>query len=98
MADDGTKAGGESQREIELEKINDEIKRLESDQTDEQPPADATEPEQKPTQIDHLNKKLLSSFLDRLNSADNSVAFGLHSSAQAQSSEPTESDDKDFSS
>lgn len=34
-------------------------------------------PERKITQTDHINKKLLGAFLDRLNQGDNSVAFGL---------------------
>jgi len=35
------------------------------------------ESERKITQTDHINKKLLGAFLDRLNQGDNSVAFGL---------------------
>ena len=97
MADDNTRVGGgEDQCEIELEKINDGIKKLEADQKDVELPVNPADPEKKPTQTDHLNKKLLSAFLDRLNTVDNSVAFGLQSSAQRQCSELAESDEKDF--
>lgn len=97
MADDGDRVGvSKDQSEIELEKINDEIKNLEGVQKDGEVPVNPAEPEQKPTQTDHLNKKLLSAFLDRLNSVDNSVAFGLQSATQRQCSEPAESHEKDF--
>jgi len=36
------------------------------------------EEERKTTQTDHINKKLLGAFLERLNQKDNSVSFGLN--------------------
>ena len=44
--------------------------------------------ERKTTQTDHINKKLLGAFLERLNQKDNSVSFGLN----AQNND----DDNDF--
>lgn len=40
-------------------------------------------PDNKPTLTDHINKKLLDSFLERLNQNDNSVAFALNSSSES---------------
>ena len=94
MADDKARLGEE--REIELDKISDEVNSIDRDQKDFQPSESESEPERKITQTDHLNKKLLSAFLDRLNTVDNSVAFGLQSSTQQQCSGQTDSDEQDF--
>jgi len=36
------------------------------------------------TQTDHINKKLLGSFLERLNQNDNSIAFGLKAQSKGE--------------
>lgn len=50
------------------------------------------EEERKPTQTDHLNKKLLSAFLCRINNSDNSIAFGLQHTQNQEHSGPEEQD------
>ncbi|GFR64811.1 hypothetical protein ElyMa_000187500 [Elysia marginata] len=51
-------------------------------------------PENKLTQTDHVNKRLLDSFLERLNQNDNSIAFGLNTNSNSSQSE---FDDTEFS-
>ena len=49
-------------------------------------------PENKPTQTDHVNKKLLDSFLERLNQNDNSVAFAFNNNSNTSQSAFDEAD------
>lgn len=51
--------------------------------------------ERKITQTDHVNKKLLQSFLERINQNDNTVAFGLNIGVR-NPEEELENTDDDF--
>ncbi|KAK7486769.1 hypothetical protein BaRGS_00021916 [Batillaria attramentaria] len=96
MADKVDASVEESQTELGLEQVSKEINAIANSEATDDSPVNTEEPEKKPTLTDHLNKKLLSAFLDRLNSADNTVAFGLQSSSQ--NTEQTDPEKQDFSS
>ena len=80
MADDASqKLVQKNSQDIELSKISDEIDIINNSNNEKanQIVDSEQQTERKITQTDHLNKKLLSSFLDRLNTGDNSVSFVL---------------------
>lgn len=83
--------------ELHLRELKDEIR---SSFENVEQTVDATREEEtcerKPTQTDHLNKKLLSSFLTRLNNADNTVAFGLQANSSNEDTASREPDHQEF--
>ena len=91
IADPESHSGDEKENDDKVSSMNDTA-------------VEEAKPENKPTQTDHVNKKLLDSFLERLNQNDNSVAFAFTVSSNASqadladpefhSGDEKESDDK----